>query len=311
MLIDIDLNILIKYLGNPTKKLGDEYIWQCPYCMDSHKDNLKYNEKKRVLKCFANDTHAGNVLRDLNKALGINTPKNTEPLPVRLTNTPELTKEQSEENLYYMLACERELGDNPKGFEHLERKRGITKETAKRYGIGIDKEQQSWVIPIWRYSLVDPIEILGFEYRPALLPNAIKEKRTEQEKQAKKGIRRKKGSISGLAMINCQTPTAENLIIVEGFFDGMALWQHLEETLELQLYHIVTPSNGISSLMKQIGTIDFSAYKRFYIYIDADETGKQILKEVLEKYPFFEPIQLDCGCKDFNEHYLKCIKQIA
>ena len=31
----INIDTLIKFLGEPEKQLGNEYIWQCPYCKDS------------------------------------------------------------------------------------------------------------------------------------------------------------------------------------------------------------------------------------------------------------------------------------
>lgn len=307
MLDNITLDDLIKQLGKPTRKIGNEYIWQCPYCMDSHKDNLKYNEQKRVLKCFANDTHASDILRDINKAMGINT-YNTNLKPInRPTVTPKLTEEQIEENILYMLDCERELAKNKKALAHLQLKRGITAQTATRYGLGIDKELKRWVIPIWQYQTsFNPI-IIGFEYRPALLPNAIKEKRTDAEKEAKKGISRKKGSLSQLAMINNKPLNADSLIIVEGFFDGLALWQYLEEQKQADKYHIVTPSNGISVLSKQISSINFTAYKKFFLYVDSDEKTEPIAQSIIEQYPFIQLVKLDCNCKDFNEHYLRCI----
>lgn len=311
MLDNITLDDLIKHLGKPTRKIGNEYIWQCPYCMDSHKDNLKYNEQKRVLKCFANDTHAGNVLRDMNKAKGINTYK-TDLKPINKPPAlPKLADEQIEENVLYMLNCERELAENKKALAHLQLKRGITAHTATSYGLGIDKELKKWVIPIWQYqTTLDPV-IIGFEYRPALLPNAIKEKRTEAEKEAKKGISRKKGSISHLAMINSKPKNADSLIIVEGYFDGLALWQHLEEQNQAEKYHIVTPSNGISVLNKQIASIDLTAYKNFYLYVDSDEATQPIVQSIIEQYPFIKLVKLGCSCKDFNEHYLRCIKKVV
>lgn len=279
--------------------------------MDSHKDNLKYNEQKRVLKCFANDTHAGNVLRDMNKAKGINTYK-TDLKPINKPPAlPKLADEQIEENVLYMLNCERELAENKKALAHLQLKRGITAHTATSYGLGIDKELKKWVIPIWQYqTTLDPV-IIGFEYRPALLPNAIKEKRTEAEKEAKKGISRKKGSISHLAMINSKPKNADSLIIVEGYFDGLALWQHLEEQNQAEKYHIVTPSNGISVLNKQIASIDLTAYKNFYLYVDSDEATQPIAQSIIEQYPFIQLVKLNCSCKDFNEHYLRCIKKVV
>lgn len=310
MLEDLKIYDLMSYLGKPTKKIGVEYVWQCPYCLDSHKDNLKYNEQKQILKCFADDTHAGKVLSEINRIRGINTPQKDNPALKPIETPSKLTLKETIENLEYLLRCQEVFEKNTKAQQHIEEKRGITFKTASLYGIGIDTETHSWVIPIWKYS-TSPFNtpLIGFELRPALLPNAIKEKRTEKENEAKKNIRRKRGSLSKLAMINCKTPNAKNLVIVEGFMDGLVLWQYLQEKNIDSDYHIVTPSNGIGVLLKQIESIEFSKYENFILYVDADEQALKIADEIKEKYPFFKMIQLDCNCKDFNEHYLKCIKE--
>ncbi|MCD7780308.1 MAG: toprim domain-containing protein [Candidatus Gastranaerophilales bacterium] len=100
------------------------------------------------------------------------------------------------------------------------------------------------------------------------------------------------------------------LAVVEGYFDGYALYQHLWEQKQIKYYHIATPSNGVQSLLKYISQADFSRYKKFYLYLDNDEEGNKTAQKIMAKYPMFGRIITDCGCKDFNEHYLKCIKHI-
>jgi len=60
--------------------------------------------------------------------------------------------------------------------------------------------------------------------------------------------------------------------------------------------------------LKQIDSIDFDKYKKFELFIDNDEPAQKVAIQILEKYPFFNRVELTCGCKDFNEHYMKCIK---
>ena len=55
--------------------------------------------------------------------------------------------------------------------------------------------------------------------------------------------------------------------------------------------------------------IDFRKYKKFELFIDNDKTSCPIANKIIEEYPLFHQVELKCGCKDFNEHYLKCIKQ--
>ena len=37
-------------------------------------------------------------------------------------------------------------------------------------------------------------------------------------------------------------------------------------------------------------------------------TKKEKIEKIIEKYPMFKRIVTKCDCKDFNEHYIKCIK---
>lgn len=176
----------------------------------------------------------------------------------------------------------------------LLKKRGLNLSTARDVKLGVDMNKKRWVIPTFQYSTERANAILGFEYRPFNF--------------SKDGLTRSKGTPTGLAMINSYKPTMEVLTVIEGYFDGYALYQHLKEQKQIQYYHIVTPSNGIQSLLKHISQVDFSKYKRFCLYVDNDEEGNKVAEKIMAKYPIFERITTTCGCKDFNEHYMKCIK---
>lgn len=176
----------------------------------------------------------------------------------------------------------------------LLRKRGLRLSTTREVKLGVDVDKRRWVIPTFQYSTEKANTILGFEFRPYNF--------------SKDGLTRQKGTLTGLAMINSYKPTTQVLAIVEGYFDGYALYQHLKEQRQIQHYHIVTPSNGIQSLLKQIIAVDFSKYKQFCLYVDNDKEGNKVAEKIIEKYPMFKRIATKCGCKDFNEHYMKCIK---
>lgn len=294
---NLTLDLIIEYLGQPIRKKGSEYEWQCPICKDSGKDNLKFNPSKGVLYCFADESHARTILshmmrshKDLypkNKRVGLNHIAVTEK---HLENN--LTPELQEKFLQYMFECNTTLLNDNKVLEFLKKRRGITKETVSNTVMGIDKIKRHWTIPTFRYGTG---EIIGFEYRPPDL--------------GKKGLCREKGTPTGLAEINGYTPQTEILVIVEGYFDGYALLQYLTETNQIAQYHIVTPSNGVQGLLKQMKVINFNKYKHFELFIDNDETSRPIAQKIIEQYPMFHNVELNCGCKDFNEHYLKCIKQ--
>lgn len=294
---DLTLDLIIEHLGQPIRRKGSEYEWQCPICKDTGMDNLKFNSQKGVLYCFADESHARSILSSIMKNHKYLYSKDKKESLNRIVETEKqpgnnLTIETQEKFLQYMFECNTTLLNDNKVLEFLKKRRGITKETVSNTGMGIDKIKRRWTIPTFRYGTS---EIIGFEYRPPDL--------------SKKGLCREKGTPTGLAEINGYTPETEILVIVEGYFDGYVLLQHLTELNQIAQYHIVTPSNGVQGLLKQIKVIDFHKYKHFELFIDNDETSRPIANKIIEQYPMFHNVELKCGCKDFNEHYLKCIKK--
>lgn len=291
---NLKLELLTEVLGEPEKQSGDEYLWQCPLCKDTGRDNLKFNAVKGILWCFANESHAPQVLKEILKKGRINLkPANAD------NNSDDRYKhifsiQKQIEFKIYMQECNERLLTIDILPTILLKKRGLNLSTARDVKLGVDMNKKRWVIPTFQYSTERANTILGFEYRPFNF--------------SKDGLIRSKGTPTGLAMINSYKPTMEVLAVVEGYFDGYALYQHLKEQKQIQYYHIVTPSNGIQSLLKHISQVDFSKYKRFCLYVDNDEEGNKVAEKIMAKYPIFERVTTTCGCKDFNEHYMKCIK---
>ena len=95
--------------------------------------------------------------------------------------------------------------------------------------------------------------------------------------------------------------------MLEGFWDGYVFWQHLHEQGQNEFYHIITPSNGVGTVIGLLKDFDFSPYKKVILYLDSDEKGIKAMNEAKKLYPFIETVIMDCGCKDFNEHYLRCL----
>ena len=292
----LSLDILLNCLGEPESQSGDEYIWQCPLCKDTGRDNLKFNTAKGILWCFADESHAPQLLREILK-------KNKNKICFKHFNNDYentdrykrfFTIQKQMEFRTYMKECNEALQKSLMRVRFLRQKRGLTAVTVKAVKIGIDEYKKRWVIPTFQYSTERSNIILGFEYRPLNL--------------GKDGLKREKGTPTGLAMINSYKPTTKALVIVEGYFDGYALYQHLYKKRQLKYYHIVTPSNGVQSLLKHISQVDFAKYKKFFLYLDNDEEGNKVAAKIIERYPMFQRILTPCGCKDFNEHYLKCIK---
>lgn len=290
----LSLELLTTVLGEPEKQSGDEYLWQCPLCKDTGRDNLKFNAVKGILWCFANESHAPQILKEILKKGRINLkPANADYNSYDRYKHIFSMQKQIEFKIY-MQECNEKLLTIDILPSILLKKRGLNLSTARDVKLGVDMNKKRWVIPTFQYSTERANTILGFEYRPFNF--------------SKDGLTREKGTPAGLAMINSYKPTMEVLAVVEGYFDGYALYQHLKEQKQIQYYHIVTPSNGIQSLLKHISQVDFSKYKRFCLYVYNDEEGNKVAEKIMAKYPIFERVTTTCGCKDFNEHYMKCIK---
>lgn len=291
---NLNLELLTAVLGEPEKQSGDEYLWQCPLCKDTGRDNLNFNAVKGILWCFADESHAPQILKEMLKKGKINLkPANAD--YNRKDRYKHIFSIQKQiEFKIYMQECNERLLTIDILPSILFKKRGLNLSTARDVKLGVDMNKKKWVIPTFQYSTDRANTIWGFEYRPFNF--------------SKDGLIRSKGTPTGLAMINSYKPTMEVLAVVEGYFDGYALYQHLKEQKQIQYYHIVTPSNGIQSLLKHISQVDFSKYKRFCLYVDNDEEGNKVAEKIMAKYPIFERVTTTCGCKDFNEHYMKCIK---
>lgn len=278
-----------------SKEQGDEYVFQCPYCMDTGKDNLKFNAKKGILHCFANPEHSKAIYKKI-----MNNPKIRQYSKVteyKIVEDNKYLSPMCQQLLtMYIDNCCANLLEDKELLAYLYQQRGLTPKTVDFMNIGFDHFLNRWIIPNFGYTTKDGMIIFGYESRP--------------KDFSKKGIRRLKDSPSMLASVNRFTKNTEILCIVEGYFDAFALWQHLEEQGQAQKYQIVTPPNGVNSLIKHIDSIDFQKYKKHYLFLDNDLAAKPVKDKILANYPFFTEINLTCGCKDFNEHYMRCIKKL-
>ncbi len=299
--MNITLDDVIAVVGEYKRKRQNEYEFQCPYCAetggDTHCDNLKFNAQKHVLYCFANPEHSQKLFKKIIKIKQETSCDYYEKAYLfKHEVDKELTIEQKKELFAYTFWFNQELLQSDFLLDYLFQTRGITEATVKEVFLGYDNETDYWVIPTIEYNtdITQKNVVTGFEYRPINF--------------SKQGIRRSTGTPNTLAMINEYTINRECLAIVEGYFDGYALFQYLTEIEQINKYHIVTCSNGVQSLLKQVDIIDFLKYKEIFLFIDNDEVSNPVAIKILEKYPFMKRITLNCGCKDFNEHYLKCIR---
>lgn len=280
---ELTLYDIKKILGEPTGKLGGEYVWQCPYCMDSHKDNMRFNERKGLLWCFADPEHSKEVLKKING-------NKNEYQPVKKTSVPEVPKWEVMQEKYveYMTQCQEELLTNQELLDYVYKKRGLSKKVIDWVGLGFDSEAQQFVIPI--FGLKEGCSITDFELRAY---------------GDKKVISRVGGGHNTVAMIY-GAAKAKTLYFTEGFLDGYALLQFLLDKNQSD-FTIYSCSHGAESLLKCLPSVNFSNFEEIKLMLDADEAGDKATKAIIEQYPFIKDSRkflFDAGVKDIGEWVL-------
>lgn len=292
------------YLGEPDKIDGRHWYYQCPDCGDTGMDNLIFTPDKGILKSFCCDSCRqlyGEIMdykRDKTRGKRIMLSRKNKTKTTNTTVTRDIPKLKKRAKI--LSQAQQKWSQNllrwDKALDYLYEKRGLTKETIELVGLGVKQCKngtKAFSLPVYDYIEDEPI-IIGFEYRYIKLN--------------KKFVWKQKGTYSCLAKINDRTDEAEILVIMEGFWDAYCLWQYLREQKQDKYYEIRTPSNGVQGVLGCMATINFEQYKKVVLYLDSDDIGILAMQKIQEKYPFVEKIIMSCGCKDFNEHYLKCIK---
>lgn len=290
-MLDIELSDIVNVLGQPTKKSGHQYYFQCPVCKsrgeDSSRDNLLFNDNKRVLKCFACDDGAKEVLRLINQ----NKTRNTRSAGYN----PEQTKikpkwyELNKDNLLeYLFESIEELDLTAKNYLN---NRCISLKTAELCGIGSDTNPNmvsighSITFPM--FSMNNNEQLVGFELR---------------QLGSKKIIKHTLDSPTCICAIYGKT-NANNLFITEGFIDAYSLLELLGDKADKHNDLIATGSHGCKSILPSLSGIDFSNYKNYYLLLDNDEAGEEATRSIISEYPFFKDKRdLLRGCKDINEY---------
>ena len=278
---EITLDQVISILGQPTGKLGGEYVWQCPYCLDSHKDNMRFNERKSLLWCFVDPKHSKEVLKKMNGK-----ESDYKPIAKSASSVPKWVTMQ-EKYIEYMAQCQEELLNNQELLDYVYKKRGLSKKVIDLVGLGFDSEANQFVIPI--FGLKEDM-ITDFELRAY---------------GDKKVISRVGGGHNTVAMIY-GTDKAKTLYFTEGFLDGYALLQFLLDKNQSD-FTIYSCSHGAESLLKCLPSVNFSNFEEAKLMLDADEAGDKATKAILEYYPFIKDSRkflFDAGVKDIGEFLL-------
>ena len=284
-------------LGQNGKKSNDNWLFQCPICQDSSKDNLVVKGNGAYIHCFSCSNNEGGkyVLSEIEKKRAEERKKEQN---IAANDKPRfLNKELQSQYIEYMGITNDYLVNNDEILKLLYKKRGIDKQTVIDCGIGYDDTEEHWVIPIFSLKYRD--YIMGFEYR-----------RKEFDKYPSSGskVRREKGYITDICPVYGNIDKAKTLIISEGFWDSYVLHQYLRNKGYKDDYTIFSCSNGVTSLVNVMNRIKFFNFNEVKLILDTDEAGNKVTDEIINKFPFIQDKRgflFKSGCKDVNEWYLK------
>ena len=289
-MLDITLEQLVGVLGQPTKRVGHQYYFRCPACAqvggDNSGDNLLFNDHKQLLKCFACEDGARQVLQMINQ----NVPRNVH-IHKQPTHNKALWWQINNENLWqYWIESYNEMTDDARQWLN---NCGITNDTITEWMIGFDCSPSIVKIgPCVCFPMISinhNNQLVGFELR-------------EIGKQ--KIIRHTYDSPKCLCTI-WGNKQASKLVICEGFKDAYSFLQIIKAKNKQDDFAILTPSHGVNAIIDCLDGVNFTQYKRCFLLLDNDNAGTTVTNEIIDKYAFFEDIRHLLGqYKDVNELWL-------
>lgn len=289
-MLDVTLEQLIGVLGQPTKRVGHQYYFRCPACAqgggDSSGDNLLFNDRKQLLKCFACEDGAQYVLRMINRQMPHTTPIHKQPIYNKV-----LWWQINNENLWqYWAESSDEMTDDVRQWLN---NCGITNDTIAEWMIGYDADPSIVKIgPCVCFPMISVNhnkQLVGFELR-------------QVGKQ--KIIRHTYDSPKCLCLIWGNVKSSK-LVICEGFKDAYSFLQIVKLKQKDDDFTILTPSHGVNAIIDCLSDINFTQYKRCFLLLDNDAAGTAVTNEIIDKYVFFEDARHLLGqYKDVNELWL-------
>lgn len=291
-MLDITLEQLIGVLGEPTKRAGHQYYFRCPACAltggDRSGDNLLFNDRKGVLKCFACDDGAKYALHLINK----NSPQAKHTIKSVASKPVESWWQANTNNLwqYWVEANDEMTKDARRWLNDC----GITNETIEEWLIGFDGNPSIVHIgPCVSFPMISinhNNQLVGFELRQV---------------GKNKVIRHTYDSPNCLCII-ADNKDATKLVICEGFKDAYSFMQILKKKNNLQQYTILTPSHGVNTIIGNLNALNFSRYTKCFLLLDNDEAGTKVTQEIKAQYKFFKDARsILKDHKDVNELWVK------
>jgi len=297
---------VIAVLGNDFKRQGNELVFQCRACPggDTHKDNMKFNTVKHILKCQAGCGFEKEIVGIIaRRRLGQKMPEYQDfarreaPAP---TEPVEKEKEIAQEALSdYYFGCHYNLMQNKDLLKKMYLRHSILPSTACSCFIGYDSKKDMLVFPSCVIGK-DPTD------KTLIIDNGAEYREIEGEKT----IRR----ISGYEPAICAVLHGNFImrgLICEGYKDAYNLIQIMKLTQPDILNHtaIFTVQNGTNSINTNncLQKVNWHRFETIGIIMDNDKAGDTATAIATELFPCIKDMRSEyiSGYNDIQERFEK------
>lgn len=177
------------------------------------------------------------------------------------------------------------LASSEEAQNYLRTERGLSQDTISHFQLGFDHARNAISIPIFKRG-----ELVNFKYR-FLKPDKI---RYSSERNAETWIFNDEGIDKGI--------TKEAVLIVEGEFDLMSVWQS-------GITNVISPASGKDSYGVWIEYLD--SVKKIYLAYDNDKGGKETAQKIVGRLGVDKCLEVNFpdGIKDSNEYFRSHTKE--
>lgn len=303
---------VISILGNDYKIQGQELVFQCRACAggDTHKDNLKFNRQKNVLKCHAGCGFEKEICeiiarRRFEKRGGQQQPPQESynferrEAPEQVEQAPK-TKEIAQDDLAeYYVNCNYRLMRDKNLLKKIYEKHTILPSTACSCLIGYDEKKDMLVFPS-RAAGKDPTDNL------AIIDNGAEYREYEGEKV----IRRISGYDAKICAVSSKAFVMHG-IICEGYKDAYNLIQIMKIVNPelLNCCAIFTVQNGTNSINVDncLQKVNWHRFETIGVLFDNDTAGDKATEIAQDLFPVMKDLRKEYinGYNDIQERFAK------
>ncbi len=277
---------------------GDELILDvCPFCQKRKK--LSWNNTSGAFQCFSGECGRRGNYYTLRRDMG-------DPVMPAKAEVKEPEKKKQRATFEQFAKFEQDLLAHPKAMDYLQKVRGFTPETVKKWHLGLKRESPDkhriegyghdvyWLMIPY---ITKQADIANIKYRT--LPFPVK----DGDPEVPKRFKRWQGGDSilfGEHLLPEKKGRCRDLFLVEGELDAITLDQHGFGPA------LSTTTGAASFSARWYDLIVSSGASRIYLIYDSDVSGRQGADKLVKKFNDDERKVYDIvleDAKDSNEYF--------